>query len=278
MKVFLLAGFTFQEARQRRLVWIGALLGLLFLGVFAAGFYFMYQDISRHAGSMEPARVGAANTFSLIGLYAIQFLGIMLAVVVSVDSIAGEIGSGTIQAIVTKPVRRWEVVVGKWLGLWGLLALFILIMSGGIGLIAWSIAGHIPPNFLRGVSLMLFASSIVLTISLLGSTRLSALANGVLVLMLYGLTFAAGWIEEIGAVLRNQTAVDIGVLVSFLMPAEAMWKRAAYLMQPALVRELDMGGPFGGASAPSQAMVIYAGLYLLVMLGLAVRSFRTRDL
>jgi ABC-type transport system involved in multi-copper enzyme maturation permease subunit len=120
---------------------------------------------------------------------------------------------------------------------------------------------------------------VVLTLSILGGTRLSTLTNGVVVFMLYGLAFIAGWIEQIGAFLSNEAAVNIGIIVSLLMPSEAMWKRAAYLMQPSFLRELGLDAtPFGAASAPSEAMVVYAAVYTAAALMLAVRWFNRRDL
>ncbi|MGQ9515745.1 MAG: ABC transporter permease [Anaerolineae bacterium] len=277
MKVWLIAEMTFHEARQRRLVWIGAVLGLLFLGVFALGYYFMYQDVARYAGPFSTQVIQAANGFALMGLYAVNFLGVMLAVVISVDTLSGEISSGTIQTIVTKPLRRWEIVVGKWLGLLAMLSLFILFLCAGLVLITWLIARHIPLNIIPGTALMILCAAVVMTLSLLGSTHLAALANGVLVLMLYGLAFAAGWVEEFGAIMHNPSAVQVGIVVSLLVPAEAMWKRAAYLMQPGFLREFGMS-PFGAGSAPSTAMVIYTLLYVLAGLAAAVRLFQRRDL
>ena len=46
--------------------------------------------------------------------------------VVTADTLAGEISTGTIQAVVAKPVRRVEIVLGKWLGFAALLALYLL--------------------------------------------------------------------------------------------------------------------------------------------------------
>jgi hypothetical protein len=81
---------------------------------------------------------------------------------------------------------------------------------------------------------------VVLTLSILGGTRLSTLTNAVVIFMLYGLAFIAGWIEQIGSFLRSEAAVNIGIIISLLIPSEAMWKRAAYLMQPSFLRELGL--------------------------------------
>ena len=277
MKVFTIARLTFLEARQRRLLWIVSLLGLALLLLYAVGFFFMYRDFSVSGIMTENAFFQGSNTLAIMGFYAVNFLSIMMTVVVSVDTLAGEVASGTIHTIVTKPLRRWEVVLGKWLGFAAMLSVFVGAMSGGVIAITWLITRTTIPNAIHGILLMILGVLVILTLSILGSTRLSTLANGVCVLMVYGLAFIAGWIEQFGAFAHNATAVNLGIVVSLLVPAESMWKRAAYLMQPPALRELGLS-PFGTASSPSSAMVIYAGVYTLIALFVAMRSFHTRDL
>jgi Cu-processing system permease protein len=279
MHTLSIARLTFLEARMRKMLWAVILLGVAFLGVYTAGFYFMYRDISRTMGGSLARVMEPLNFFVMAGLYGVNFLVVMLAVLASADTLSGEIASGTIHTIVTKPLRRWEVVVGKWLGLGIMLSVFAAIMSASLIGIVRVIAGYMPPNPITGVALILLEGLVVLTLSILGGTRLSTLTNGVVVFMLYGLAFIAGWIEQIGAFLHSEAAVDIGIVVSLLMPSEAMWKRAAYLMQPPFLRELGLAAtPFGTASAPSSAMVVYTMLYIAVALGLAIRWFSQRDL
>jgi Cu-processing system permease protein len=273
------ARMTFLEARMRKMLWAVILLGVAFLGVYAVGFYFMYSEVraAMHTGmarSLEPL-----NFFVMAGLYGVNFLVVMLAVLASVDTLSGEIASGTIHTVITKPLRRWHIVVGKWLGLAMMLSIFAAVMSGALIGIVWAIAHYLPPNPVAGVALILLEGLVVLTLSILGGTRLSTLTNGVVVFMLYGLAFIAGWIEQIGAFLHSEAAVNIGIVVSLLIPIEALWKRAAYLMQPPFLRELGLGTtPFGAASAPSGAMVIYAVIYGFAALSLAIHWFARRDL
>ncbi|MFQ5595957.1 MAG: ABC transporter permease [Anaerolineae bacterium] len=268
---------TFLEARRRRLLWAVALMGLIFLGLFALGFYFVHREISRASGNDISSLFEATDFFLLAGLYVVNFLMIMLAVLTSVDTIAGEITSGTIHTIVSKPLRRWEVVLGKWLGLAAMLSIFTIVMSIGMIAIVWLIARYTPPNPAQGIGLMVVEGLVLLTLSILGGTRLSTLTNGVVVFMLYGLAFIAGWIEQIGAVLHNEAAVDIGIVASLLMPSEAMWKRAAYLMEPSFLRALGIH-PFAAVSAPNNAMVVYTLLYVAITLAGAVYLFQKRDL
>jgi len=273
-----IARMTFLEARMRKTLWAVILLGAAFLVVYTVGFYFMYREISRAMSSSLARSLEPLNFFVMAGLYGVDFLVVMLAVLASVDTLSGEIASGTMDTVLTKPLRRWEVVAGKWLGLAIMLSVFVVVMSGALIGIVRVIANYLPPNPIAGVALILLEGLVVLTLSILGGTRLSTLTNGVVVFMLYGLAFIAGWIEQIGAFLHSEAAVNIGIIVSLLMPSEALWKRAAYLMQPPFLRELGLSStPFGAASAPSGAMVVYAILYTSAALGLAMHWFTRRD-
>lgn len=279
MNVLKIAGITFLEARWRKVAWAITLLGLAFLIVFTVGFYFMWRDMSRVYDIASVRMLEPVNFFVLAGMYGVAFLSVVLALLISVDTIAGEITSGTIQTLVTKPLRRWEVVIGKWFGLAAMLSLFIVVMCLALIGIVWTITHYLPPNPLAGILLIVLEGLVVLTLSILGGTRLPTLANGVVVFMLYGLAFIAGWIEQIGAMLRNEAAVNTGIVVSLLVPSEAMWKRAAYLMQPPFLSNLGLDAtPFGAASTPSPLMVGYAALYVFVALAIAVRLFSRRDL
>ena len=280
MPVLNIARMTFLEVWMRKVLWAAVLLGLAFLAVFATGLHFIYQEFTRNVGDSPASFLEPMNFFLMAGLYVVNFLVVMLAVLTSVDTISGEIASGTIDTIVSKPLRRWEIVVGKWLGLGVLMSAFALLMSGALMLLVWLIAHYVPPNPVSGAGMIALEGLVVLTLSILCGTRLSTLVNGVVVFMLYGLAFVAGWVEQIGSYLHSEAAVNTGILVSLVMPSEAMWKRAAYLMQPPFLRELGLDvTPFGAAaSAPSSAMVLYALLYLAVCLLIAIWSFNRRDL
>jgi Cu-processing system permease protein len=274
-----IAGITFMEARWRKIAWAVVVLGFAFLVVFGVGFYFMWREISRFNDVASVRALEPVNFFILIGFYGIAFLAVALALLISVDTVAGEIASGTIQTLVTKPLRRWEVIVGKWLGLGLMLSAFTVVMSAALIVIVYGITRYLPPNPAPAIALIVLEGLVVLTLSILGGTRLPALANGVVIFMLYGLAFIAGWIEQIGAMLRNEAAINTGIVVSLIMPSEAMWKRAAYLLQPPMLRELGLDfTAFGAASTPSPLMVGYTVAYIVALLLLAIHLFNTRDL
>jgi len=281
--ILILARMTFREAIRRRIVLVGLVLGVCFLIVFSIGFHMIYGSLSRAAASAAGAAVAhieqseVTNLLLLAGLYAVTFLSIALGALLGADTLAGEISSGTIQTIVTKPVRRSDVVLGKWLGFAALLGLYSLLMSGGTVLSVRLQAGYSPSNLLAGLSLIYLESVLIMTVALACSSALSGLATGAVVFGLYGLAFIGGWIEQFGSLLQNQTAVKVGIVSSLIIPSEALWRRAAFEMQSPLAGIVQIS-PFGTVSVPSVLMIVYAVAYLGIALVAAINTFQRRDL
>ncbi len=281
-KVWILARMTFREAIRRRIVLTGLVLGICFLIIFSIGFHMIYANAVQAAAERGDtfARIMQSegiNLLLLAGLYAVTFLSIAMGALLGADTLAGEISSGTIQTIVTKPVRRSDVVFGKWLGFAMLLGLYSLLMSGGTVLSVLIQAGYTPPNLLAGVSLIYLEALLIMTISLACSSAMPALATGGVVFGLYGLAFIGGWIEQFGSLLHNQTAVKVGIVTSLIIPSEALWRRASFEMQTPLAGSLGIS-PFGTVSVPSTLMILYAVLYLAIALAAGINTFQHRDI
>lgn len=278
MTILVIARLTFREAARRKILLAALLLGLLYLAIYGAGFYFVNQDIARSQygpGLLELNQI--RNFLFMAGMYVVNFLTVAMAVLTSVDTLSGEIASGTIQTLVSKPLQRWQIVVGKWLGFTGMLSLYLLLMAGGTVLLVYLISGYTAPNIMLGLGLLWMNAILLLGVSLAGGAVLSTLANGVLVFGMFGIAFVGGWIEQIGSFIQNQTAINVGIISSLLIPSEALWKRAAFEMQSPLVSTLGFS-PFTASSMPSLVMVIYGMIYAILALLLAIRLFNKRDL
>ena len=281
--ILVLSKLTFREAVRRRIMLAGLILGVSFLIIFSMGFHFILTEVrgesaaAPNQGTARIAEIEGMNALLMMGLYAVTFLAIAMATLLGADTLAGEINSGTIQTIVTKPIRRAYVVLGKWLGFAGLLGLYLLLMAGGVLLSVYFQTGYLPDHLLRGISLIYLEALLVMTITLMCSSAFPALATGGIVFGLYGLAFIGGWIEQFGSIIQNPTAVKIGIISSLIIPSEALWKRAAFEMQSPLSGVLGMS-PFSATSVPSSLMILYAVLYLLAALSLSIRIFQRRDL
>lgn len=281
--ISIIARLTFREAIRRRIMLAGLVLGVAFVILYSIGTHFIFEQITESSAERMPSQMAAnilnaeaTNTFMMMGLYAATFLSIAMAALLGADTLAGEINSGTIQTIATKPIRRADIVLGKWLGFAGLLGLYVLLLCGGIFLSVFIQTGYTPQNLLTGLSLIYMEAILVMTITLMLSSAFPALATGGIVFGLYGLAFIGGWVEQFGAVLQNNTAIKVGIITSLIIPSESLWKRAAFEMQAPLTG--TFGSPFTTTSVPSPLMMGYTILYLIVVLFIAVRIFQSRDL
>jgi ABC-type transport system involved in multi-copper enzyme maturation permease subunit len=278
MALFVIARLTIREAQRRRLLWVALIMGVAFLLVFGFAFHFIQLDLERFpSGDDQPSFVSALLLTA--GLYAVNLLVNVVAVLVSVTTISGEIESHTIDAIVTKPIPRWQVVMGKWLAFAVLVLIYLAMLVGGLMLIVYLRSGFHMNNIGLGLTMMALAALLVLTLSIAGGTRLSTIANGVLAFMLFGLAFLGGLVEQVGALIRNLAAVNVGIISSIIMPADSLWKKAvAYFQAGRSVSNPFELGPFAAVTEPSVLMVGYAVFYLIVLLLFALWSFSRRDL
>lgn len=276
---WVIAKLTLREAARRRILLAAVGFGLLFLVVYGVGLYYIQRGLLRSGEANNPLVSNQIYNFMLLaGLYVVNFLFAVIAVLTSVDTLAGEISSGTVQSLAAKPIRRWHVVLGKWLGFVMMLTLYLALMAGGVFTINWLTTGYQVPNAPQGLALMWLNGLLLLSVSLLGGSRLSTLANGVMVLAAYGIAFLGGWIEQIGSFLQSTTAVNVGIVSSLLMPTEALWRRAAFEMRSPVVDMLGFSPFTSGTSVPSSLMIGYAVVYAIAALAFAVWSFNHRDL
>ena len=280
MGAWIVAGVTFREAARKKLLWMALLAGSAFLALFGTGLHFQLKDFASRTSPLI-ARQGV-DALLMVGLYAVDLMAVVMTVLTSVDTLSGEIDSGTIQAVATKAITRSQLLLGKWLGFIGMLTLYVALMVGGITTLTYlmslrSLGGVAPHHLLRGMSLIWMECVLLLTVTFMFGTSLSTLTNGVLALGMHGLAFIGGWIEQAGALTHSPRAVNVGIAASVLMPSESLWRRAAFEMQSPLVGAVGFS-PFSNASVPSVAMVAYAGVYVAVALGLALRCFGQRDL
>ena len=296
MSVLVVARWTVLEARRRRLLAAGVVLSVAFVALFVLGYGLLYHDQQRAVLEAEALGTGvlsareellAVSTLLLVlGLYGVQFLGALLGLFLGVASVSPEIDSGALHAVLARPLSRLQYLLGRFLALAGLLAAYVLVMSGALLLTARVVAGFTPGDARRVVGLMLLEVLILLAVSLLGSTVLPTLANGVVMLALFGLAWLGGIIGFISTIPPgNELMANLGTAVSLLLPADAVWRGASFHVLPpsflaasSFANGEDVGLPFGSTAPIAPAMLAWALAYPLACLSLAVAAFRRRDL
>ena len=299
MSVLVVARWTVLEARRRRLLLAGVVLSVAFVALFAVGFALLYHSQERsmlqaQAQGIAPpggfdAReelLAVATVLVVLGLYGVQFLATLLGLFLGVASVSPEIDSGALHAVLARPLSRLDYLLGRFLALAGLLTAYVVVMSSALLLTARVVAGYQPGSATRTVGLMILQVFILLAVSLLGSTVLPTLANGVVMLALFGLAWLGGIIGFIGSIPPgNELMANLGTAVGLLLPADAVWRGASYhVLPPSLLVASsfadrgDLQLPFASTAPIAPAMLGWAVAYPVACLAMAVAAFRRRDL
>jgi ABC-type transport system involved in multi-copper enzyme maturation permease subunit len=298
VSALVVARWTVLEARRRRLLLAGALLSVAFVALFVLGFYLLYHTQQREMleAQAQGARFNAreellamSTILVILGLYGVQFLAALLGLFLGVASVSPEIDSGALHAVLARPLSRLQYLMGRFLALAGLLTAYVIVMSGALLLTARIVAGYRPGDATRVVGLMILQVLILLAVSLLGSTVLPTLANGVVMLVLFGLAWLGGIIGFVGTIPPgNELLANLGTAVSLLLPADAVWRGASYhVLPPSFLVASSfassggddvVGVPFGSTTPIAPAMLAWALAYPVACLTLAVAAFRRRDL
>ena len=280
------ARLTIQESSRRRLLLALVILTLIVVAFSAWGFH-KITTVTRSDGTPLPPAEVALITSQLLIVITFMFSGVLAlsAAVVAGPLVSSEVESGLLLSMLARPVRRSEVVIGKWLGL----AVLVGVYAAGsalleIAAVDWA-TGYVPPHPLE---LILFVGAEGLALLSLGmalSTRLSGITAGVIALVAWLMAWIAGVVGDIGTALQNQAVENVGVISHLLLPTDGLWRGAIYAMEPdtylATLRAAGTVGranPFSAVDPPPVQFLAWVVVWFAVMLALSVWSFRTREI
>ena len=202
-----------------------------------------------------------------IGLASMRFFSMLIAVMMSMILISREVDNRTVFNILAKPVRRWQFILGKYLGLVTIVAANLLLITVVLVVMVLIVSGDFDP-------MLLFASAM----TLLEMLVLAAFATffAVLTKPILGslMTFAVFVVGHMSADLWLLTRQLPGALTRAVIAV-------VYYLLPNLERfdfstEVVHDLPIPGAAVGWA--VIYAGAFVAVVLLLAALRFRAKDL
>lgn len=274
--VITIAHLTLVEARRRRIMLAGAVCALAFLVVFTVAVVFAHREMVADARLSFVERQTTLTAIKLVGFMAANFLSVIFAILLPVDTLSGEIDSGVVQTLASKPIDRAQIVIGKWAGHLLLALTYVLVLATGILLVIRVVGGLPPTGALRALPLLMLEITLSLTVAVAGGARFSTVTNAIAAVGFYGVAFVGGFIEQIGGLTGIHSMRTIGILVSLVSPADSMWRLAAHHMEPEIARSTGMLAL--GASVPSPLMVAWAISFTVLALLYAIRSFRRRAL
>jgi ABC-type transport system involved in multi-copper enzyme maturation permease subunit len=282
--VITIVRYAMQEALRRKVFLVVLLLTVLFLGLFWLITHFVFRDVA-HIHPPENVRVDA-RTFAgafLFGLamFATLFLGVVLAVFLTLGAVSGDAERGLLQPLVVRPIGRWAFLGARFLGASAVCALYVLVVYFATMAIVGGISHWWPDRIVTPGIELVCAVVIVTAVSLLGSVMLSATANGIAVFMLFGGGLVAGLLGSIGHALNSSTVKTAATIAAWVLPFEALYQdalRQITAQTSGITGFLLQLGPFGGAYIHGWGIRLWAAAYLALVAGAAGWTFARRDL
>ncbi|MBX6395853.1 MAG: ABC transporter permease subunit [Alicyclobacillaceae bacterium] len=270
------ARMTWKEILRKRVLLVTVVLTAVFLGLFIFG--------ASQAADVLPIGSGLAQKYvrSLLllsaGLFFANFVVAYLVVFSSIGTISGELETGVLQTVLTRPIPRWQVYLGKWLGytLWGV-TYAALIFWSLVGIVHWKLGFPMSGATLwRAFGLFELIPVVLTALSLLGSSYLPTLGNGVLMVLLFGMGMLGGLLEQI---LSSKGMAGVGLVTSLFIPTDALYRRLVFELTGGtdLPGGVFMLGPFGSSSVANNAFLWYTGAYIAALLLWGCVHFSRRD-
>lgn len=282
--VWTIAKHTIRECGRRRVFLIVPLATVGFLALYWIGNHFAFQSVGEpsDAGGFsvnEHALAGA----TLVGLsmFMTLFLASSLGIFLTFSTVRGDAEQGVLQSLVVRPVARWGVIVGRFLGASAICATYAAFLYLATVAITWSVGGWRPtPLLLPGIAITA-AVEVVIILSLLGSTVLNAMPNGIAMFMLYGTGLLAGLLSELGKVLQSQSLETTGRVTAWALPFEALYQAGLNSLTSSatgITRVIVRLGPLGGATAGGPLLGVWVVFYIALMGAATIWLFSRRDL
>ena len=271
-----IVALTVREALRRKLVAAFLAITVVLVALSAWGF-----DRLSHARNLSSGEVAASLPQALVlFMFMFSFVVALSASTISSPAISAEIESGVLQSMATRPVRRAQILLGKWLGL----AAVLTVYAGVVCLLEFAVvdavSGFTPPDPAAAFAYLLAEGLVLLTVGLLLSTRLSALATGVLAVALFGAAWLAGVVGALGANFHIAALRQVDSVSRYVLPTDGLWHGAIYALEPKTVVENAIGRatPFYASAPPSWAYLVWCAVWVAAALIAALVIFERREL
>ena len=265
--IWLLAQITCKEGLRNR-----ALLGILFFAVLLCVVNLIFTNMFAYDLGKVAVDVGL-SVVSIAGLAIIFFMGINL--------MAKDLDKRTIYMILSRPISRWQYIVGKFFGLGLLILISVIILglfaAGSVKFIMLTAPNYIPPDFSWATFLIaliyIFLSLLIVTsIALL---FISATSSSFLAMIITSGSYFIGQNVEIVRKMYCQAEDDSGNEVSKQLVEIISW-----IFPNLAIFDLKTTAAYGLPLITSELFwpVLYGISYIGMILIIAIVIFQRREL
>jgi ABC-2 type transport system permease protein len=269
---------------RRKVFAVVVVLTALFLFLFWLANHYVFgrvETIQVPSDVNVDSRTFAGAFLMGLAMFATLFLGVVLAVFLTIGVVSGDAERGLLQPLVVRPIGRSTLLLSRFLGASAVCTAYVLAVYFASMLIT-GLTGHWWPGQIVWPGLELALGIVIVTaLSLLGSVALSSIANGIAVFMLFGAGLVAGLLGTIGHALNSHAVKHASTIAAWALPFEALYQDGLRMITEntsGLTSFLLQLGPFGGAYVHGWSIRVWAVAYLVAVGAVALIAFSRRDL
>ena len=214
-----------------------------------------------------------------LGLSAISLFGLFIAIFIGIGLVSKEVERRSVYALLAKPVRREQLVLGKYAGLVLTLlvnvAVMVAVWYAVLGYMSWSsdaatkLAWEAPatdPRMLQAVGLIFVELMLMTAVALFFSTFSSPMLSAAFSFAIYVIGHLAPDFKNIGDVLKSRVAGGVAQVLYYVFP-----DLAAFDVKAQVVHAHPVAAAYLGTTA------LYAAAYIAALLVGAAFIFSRRD-
>jgi Cu-processing system permease protein len=281
--ILVVAGHALRESLRRRVFLVVVVLTLGFGGLYTWGASELFNDVSGFANNefgLDPRTLAGATLLGL-AMFGTLFLGAVLAVFLTLAAVRGDAETGLLQPLIVRPLGRNHYLAGRFLAAAAVAFTYVGVVYAGAVVVTGIEGGWWPQQPVAAGLRLMLAVVVVAALSLLGSIFLTATANGIGVLMIFGAGLLAGLLGSIGDALNSHTLQSIANTASWVLPFEALYRDALRLLVqniPGVTGAIVQLGPLGGSHDAGALLLPWVAAYLVLVAVIGAFAFSRRDL
>ncbi|MCH8204128.1 MAG: ABC transporter permease subunit [Candidatus Hydrogenedentes bacterium] len=252
MRILTVALNTYREAVRDK---------ILYVLLFFAGATILFSKALGYISVGEDMKI-----ITDISLAAISVFGALIAIFVGTNLVYKEIDKRTIYTILSRPLWRFEFILGKFAGLSLLIATVTVVMGVGAGAYILLLGGTVNVMFAEALLLIFWKLVLLTALSVLLSTLTSPILGAIVVLTAYFAGHATGILIDLPGQFDETFAKELVTILYYAVPNLSnfdIWREYA-----------------NGVAVPHSYVawtILYGTVYTGMLLFLACIAFHEKD-
>lgn len=202
-----------------------------------------------------------------IGLAAMQFFSMLIAVMMSMLLVSREVDNRTVFMILAKPVERWQFLLGKYLGLVAIVAANLLLVTLVLFIMVLVYTGQADPLLFFAAAMTMLEMLVLAAFAILFAVLTKPILGSLMTLAVFLVGHMSADLWLLTRQLPGAFTKTVIAVVYYLIP-----NLERFNFRTEVVHDLPIPGAAVGWA------IVYALAFVVVVLVLADLRFRSRDL